>query len=383
MNLEEIAPRETAGSSTQARFSYQQEVIAYFCIQMFENLSIAKIFCDFHSDCAIEYVNGLIHFLQIKGIKNKAYSFADFKKNALKDMFSNYSKVKGKCKCTLITNATLDRNFRDLIRIKEAKQRSQLLSQNDSETLDSLESDCNNIIKENSDLLSKFIAEFEVLSEFPSFSETLVPKTITLTDYNIANLRNVLYDYMGERFSKEDAKNVYALFCQEIYQRSKITTPYDRYLTREYLAEKIQIPPFQRWLFSNVLSSADVQKLRRQSVLEAKLEKGGFSKEFIKNAMYVRAVARCWREKASKLQANRSLIEDFDFKLRNICVDVFEEHSRSASIDSLKMLKNLEGRLTELASGTLYQGKFEPDFARGLIWEATSQCKFRWDNGKK
>jgi hypothetical protein len=385
VNLETISPRETSGSSTQARFSYQQEVIAHYCIDMLQNDFVKKIFCDFHSDCVIEYADGFLNYLQIKGFKNKLFGTYDLK-DASNDMFSNFITAQGKCKNTLITNSQLERTLKGIIQIIEDKKRLSNISSEDLDKLEKWKNELKETLKNNHNLtlFDDFIDRMEIKSEFPSFSETLVANTITLTDYNVANLRNVLNDKMENNFKKEDVRNIYNMICKEIEKRSKITTKYDRYLDRDILLNRIHVPSFQRILFSNNLTKADVDRLKGQSVLEGKLEKGGFKKEFIENAKYVRSVARVWREKASKLQGNRELIQDFDFRLTNICLDVFEEHCRMLSLDSFKMLKDLEERLMNLAMEDKYSCiNFERDFARGLVWEATSQCKFRWDNGKQ
>ena len=60
---------------------------------------------------------------QIKGIKNKLFNVSDLKK-AIPDMFSNYVTAKGKCKCILVTNASLGRKLKTIMKYKENKNKN-------------------------------------------------------------------------------------------------------------------------------------------------------------------------------------------------------------------------------------------------------------------
>ncbi len=382
MNLNKIEPRETAGSSTQARYSFQAEYTAYQCIQLLDNPELVEVSCDFHSDCFVKDNRDFIIFYQVKGIKNRLFTVSEIKK-AIPDMFSNYVTAQGKCKSILVTNASIGRKLKKIMKYKDNKHRNVI---NDEELiiLNKIKNEWRKLVKDPLNLFDKFFYEFEIESEIPSFSESKKTNKMTLRDFNIRELKAVLDRTLNNNYSLEDVSHIYDMIFAEVQLKSRLTTRYDRTITKKDLMKLIQIPSSQMMLFEKTFTEDEINKIKDQSILEGKLEKGGFSRHFIKNAKLVRCVSRYYREKASKFKSNRNLINDFEYRLNNICLDVFEKHSRKEKYNSMEMLQEIEEKLIELSEKDKYEKlKFDSDFVRGLIWEATSQCKFRWDHEKK
>lgn len=382
MNLEQIVPREHAGSSTQSRFDYQREFIVYQCINMLENPEIAKIYCDFHDDCVVKDNSGLHTFYQVKGLKNKLFSASIFKKEALDGMFYNFCLADGQCKSVLVTNTQIDPDLRRIIESKDNLHRN-IATPEEKQILDSVKNEWSKIVHDEKGLLGKFVEEFEIMDSFPSFPET-VEGNATLRVFNINWLKSVLDNTLNNNFSIHDATIIHDIIYKEVQVRSLLSTRSNRFVTKEQILNKIEIPPFLRTNFSRKFTKEEIEKIKDQSILEGKLEQGGFSPYFIKNAKLVRCVTLFSREKLSKIRSIGNLIDDFEYRLTDICLDVFEEHAQRNVFNSHEMLNDLQAKLLALATEDKYKRlNLEPNFVKGLVWEATSQCKFRWDNGRK
>jgi len=380
VNLEEIVPRERAGSATQARFDYQREFIVYQCISMLGNPEIAKIYCDFHSDCVVKDNFDFHTFYQVKGIKNRLFSMSTFKKEALDDMFYNFCLADGHCKSILVTNAQVDIDLKRIIEIKENLHRN-IATSEEKEHLEATKADWLTSVKDEKGLFGKFVEEFEIMDSFPSFSENAIEDNATLKRFNINWLKVVLDKTLNNNFSIEDATITHDIIYKEVEAKSQLTTRSNRFITKDQLLNKIEIPPFQRTYFNQKFTREEIDRIKDQTILEGKLEQGGFSSYFIKNAKLVRCVTLFSREKLSKIKSIGNLIDDFEYRLTNICLDVFEEHAQKSVFNSHEMLNDLQNKLMALANDNKYRNlNLEPDFIKGLIWEATSQCKFRWDN---
>jgi len=236
-------------------------------------------------------------------------------------------------------------------------------------------------VKDEKGLFGKFVEEFEIMDSFPSFSENAIEDNATLKRFNINWLKVVLDKTLNNNFSIEDATITHDIIYKEVEAKSQLTTRSNRFITKDQLLNKIEIPPFQRTYFNQKFTREEIDRIKDQTILEGKLEQGGFSSYFIKNAKLVRCVTLFSREKLSKIKSIGNLIDDFEYRLTNICLDVFEEHAQKSVFNSHEMLNDLQNKLMALANDNKYRNlNLEPDFIKGLIWEATSQCKFRWDN---
>ena len=380
LNLEEIVPRERSGSSTQARFHYQKEFTLSQCINMLANPEIVKVYSDFHSDCVVKDNAGFHTFYQVKGITSKLLSESFFKREAIDDMFYNFSLADGDCRSVLATNADVDSELKKILEIKENLHKN-IATNEEKQHLEAVKTEWQQAITGSKSLFDKFVEEFEIQHNLPSFSETSIEGEMTLKAYNIKWLKEVLDKTLNNSFSIEDATLIHDMIFKHIESRTVLTTRSNRFITTEQLLDKIAVPPFQRIYFTHKFTPEEIDRIKDQTILEGKLEQGGFSPYFIKNAKLVRCVTLFSREKLSKINAVGNLIDDFEYSLTSICLDVFEDHVRRDVFNSLEMLKDLQAQLMVLASDPKYKMlNLDHNFIKGLIWEATSQCKFRWNN---
>jgi hypothetical protein len=379
VNLEEIVPRERAGSSTHARFGYQTEFIVYQCINMLADQEIIKVYCDFHSDCVVKDNKDFHVFYQVKGITTRLLSVSIFRKIALDDMFYNFSLADGNCRSILVTNAQVDSDLKRILEIKNHLH-SNALTPGEKEELQAVKTTWRPKIDEKG-LFDKFVEEFEVAENFPSFSETGLDSNPTLKSTNINWLKVVLDRTLTNNFSIEDSTHVHDMIYRFADEKSQLSTRYNRFITREELLDKIGVPSAFKVYFTHKFTDEEIESIKNQSILEEKLKNGKFSSYFIKNAKLVRYVTQYSREKLSQTRSIGNLIDEFEYKLTNICLEVFEEHVHNEVFNSLEMLNDLKAKLLLLAGEDAFK-KLElgPDFVKGLIWEATSECNFRWDN---
>jgi hypothetical protein len=289
------------------------------------------------------------------------------------------------CRSILATNADVDPELKRLLLIKENLHKNKLTPE-ENEILDSAKTDWRSSVTSVADdkgLFGRFIEEFEI-QQAPSFSEISVDGKMTLKDYNIKWLKSVLDKTLNNNFSIDDSTIIHDIIFKQIESKAQLATRSNRFITKEQLLEKIEIPPFQRIYFTHKFTPEEIDRIKDQTILEGKLEQGGFSSYFIKNAKLVRFVTQFSREKLSKFEAIGNLIDEFEYSLASICLDVFESHIQRTDFNSHEMLKDLQANLMSLASDPKYHAlHLDPNFVKGLIWEATSQCKFRWDNGSK
>lgn len=349
---------------------------------MLDNPEIVKVYCDFHSDCVVKDNKSFHTFYSVKGLKNKLLSISFFKKEALEDMFHNFALADGNCRSVLVTNASIDIELKKLLECKENHHKD-IATPEEKKLLEDTKTDWRPLVKDEKGLFDMFVEEFEILYNFPSFSETDAENHITLRNYNIKWLKAVLDKTLNNNFSLDDSAIIHDMIYKEVERKSSLSTRSSRFITKEQLLDKIEIPPFQRTYFNQKFSKEEIDRIKDQSILEGKLEQGGFSPYFIKNAKLVRCVTLFSREKLSKIKAIGSLIDEFEYRLTNICLDVFEEHARRNVFNSHEMLKDIQEKLLRLANDAKYRNlNLDPDFIKGLIWEATSQCKFGWENGR-
>lgn len=378
MNLEVIIPRERAGSLTQARFGYQTEFIVYQCIQLLENQNIAKVYCDFHSDCVVKDKNDFHTFYQVKGIKNKLFSVIYFRKNAIEDMFYNFCLADGNCRSVLVTNAQVDHDFEKLLEIKDnLNNKVATIQEIDELTL------VKNTWRPKVDskrLFNAFIDRFEVMDGFPSFSEKSCANGPTLRSTNIDRLKVVLDNNIGGNFSIEDAKEIHDMIYRLAEEKSQLKVRSNRFITKEELLDKVGVPTPLRINFNRKFSEQEIESLKDQSILADKLKQGAFTSIYIKNAKKVRYVTQYFRENLCQNKSNCALIDEFEYRLANACAEVFEEHSHKSIFDAQQMLKDLKKELLAIAEEEKFQRlKLDKDFIKGLVWEATSQCNLWWE----
>lgn len=393
VNLEKIEPREKAGSMTQARFSYQGEFIAHQCVEMLGDSTVLRVFCDYHSDCVVEGNDNGLTYYQVKGLKNKLLTPSYFLNEALPDMFSNYVNANGKCKSFLATNAPMNSELKEVMVLKRNKvndvanasdlqKLSNLISdwRQSALAVPAIERDYSEIVKLKDGLFDKFMLEFEIMDELPTFSEDITLGKKTLRDFNLLKLKTILDKAMGIGFVEQDVEEIYEMIENEVKYRSQLETRYNRYITRDMLFEKLKIPSYKKIYFDKSYEK-EADKLENQSVLVGKLEKGKFDQDYIQNAKLVRCVTKYIRSELSKMNATAKLIDDFEYRLVNICLDVLEDHRRrsNGSLDAWSVFKDLESKLIQLARDQKYEKLcLDVDFVKGLIWEATSECKIRW-----
>lgn len=347
---------------------------------MLDNPEIVKVYCDFHSDCVVKDNKSFHTFYSVKGLKNKLLSISIFKKEALEDMFHNFALADGNCRSVLVTNASIDNELKKLLECKENHHKG-IATPEEKKILQDTKTDWRPLVKDEKGLFDMFVEEFEILHNFPSFSETDAENHITLRNYNIKWLKAVLDKTLNNNFSLDDSAIIHGMIYKEVERKSSLSTRSNRFITKEQLLDKIEIPPFQRTYFNQKFSKEEIDRIKDQSILEGKLEQGGFSSYFIKNAKLVRCVTLFSREKLSKIKTIGSLIDEFEYRLTNMCLDVFEEHARRNVFNSHEMLKDIQEKLLTLANDAKYRNlNLDPDFIKGLIWEATSQCKFGWEN---
>ncbi|MCF7866226.1 DUF4297 domain-containing protein [Candidatus Woesearchaeota archaeon] len=378
MNLEATEPREQSGSKTQVRYDYQRDFCCNKCIELLDNEELKKVYCEFHSDCVTEDNRGNQTFYQVKGLKNKLVAITDFI-DALKDLYDCFVKSEGKSQCVMVTNA--QRN-RDIKRFFDARThiREGVATEKEKLTYSEFAQTIKKKLGSPENYFDGFMERIELMDESPTFSEEGKKKNNTLKELNLLQLKTVLDKRLNQNFDVKDVELIYEIIYQLVKDKSTVSERINRFVIAKHILEKIQLPAFQRVYFETNHNQEEVDKLKDQSILEGKLEKGGFSSIFIKNAKIVRYVTKFFREKASKFKSQKTIIDDFEFRLVNACSDVFEENMRKKDFNSYEMLKELEQKLTDIARDGKYASlNIEPEFVRGLIWEATSQCKFRWD----
>lgn len=380
-DIEKIQPREDSGSCTQSRYGFQREFIVFGCIEMLHDSSnIVKVYCDFHDDCVYLFKDGFYRFHQIKGQRG---NFTPSKlRQALPGMFHNYDMVGGNCETYLVTNAQMDSQLNKFFTAREHlkdgiadNEEKKLVKENKTR----LSKHIAKKIGKKNELIDSFLMDFKVIEEFPSFSTN--PKEIkaSLKDFNVNRLAAVLSDSIQEAFPLEDVEILYDDILGLVEEKSKLPTRANRFVTSEMIWDHLDVPESQKSLFSTDFTEEEVENLKNQSILQRKLESGGFTEEFIKRAKFTRYATKYFREKRSKYNSQRKLINDFEFRLQNVCVEIFEHYSRQKHFDSLAMLKDLKKGLIGLAKEEKYKKlDLNPDFVKGLIFEATSSCVFRW-----
>jgi hypothetical protein len=378
VNLETIVPRERSGSLTQARFAYQTEFIVFQCIDMLGNPDISKVYCDFHSDCVVKDNKDFHVFYSVKGIKNKLISIAFFKKEAMADMFHNFSLADGFCRSVLVTNAQVDSELEKLLEIKE-NLGSGIATTEELAKLTRVKDDWRPKV-DTKGLFNLFIDKFEIIDGFPTFSERSLESGPTLKSTNIDRLKSVLDNKLKEIFPIEDVKQMHEWNYRLAAEKSQLKVRSDRFITPKELLDKIYIPKPLHSYFDHEFTEEEIDNLKDQSILAQKLKNGAFSKLSIKNAKKVRYYTRYLREQFSQNESKRRLIDEFEYRLTSTCADVYEDHIHNPDFDPQQMLRELKNELKAIA----YEEKFatlnlDKDFIKGLIWEATSQCNIWWE----
>ena len=377
VDIRSIEPRENSGAITQIRFQYQKEFIAYKCIELLEQSDVSEVYCDFHDDCVVKYSDKKYHFYQIKGVRG-AFTLSKFKES-LPNMYHNFMMVKGKARCILVTNAQKDRSLENWT-ISRLNIRNNIATQDEILMVNKFIEELRSLVNEQ-DLFQQFMETIEIIEEFPSFKEIAESSKITITDYNINRLSSVISDTMGIPFKREDVANLYDIILNLVKEKSQLKTRADRCITKEMILNHLDLASTQREYFTTNHNTKEVEKLKDQTILQMKLEKGKFTKEFISRAKLLRYAAKYHKDKLSKMKYNKKVLDTFEFKLVDICVDVSEEHKRKEHFDSLLLLNDLKTKLIALTNNAEFQGlHLPPEFVKGLIFEATSKCSIRWSD---
>lgn len=379
MDLEQIKPREISGSQTIIRYDYQFSYTANRCIEMLDNPEIKRVYSEFHDDCVVEFESGFYEFCQVKGIKKKFLSKKLFLE-IISKAYENYKNHFNNCRCIIVSNTQVNSDINKFKVSREHIKRS-IQTSDEEELFNSyLKSLEKVIIDVDISILKNLLLEIEIIDEVPSFSE-LGEKNYTLDNFNMILLEKILLKKFGIEFEKEDISYLYDILKNLIREKSKSTLRQDKFITSDFIIDYLKIPDAQRKVFEKSLDSKEIEELANQSILEAKLKRAKFGEEFIQRAKLIRYQSKFITEKLSKSVLMKNLVDEFEYRLRNICVDIFEEFSREKNINSYLMLKKLEKCLIELASEKKYEKlEIDVDFIKGLIFEATSECVIRWSN---
>ena len=394
-NVQSSYPEESSGSMAQARFFYQHQYSAYWCILMLENKDIECVICEHHEDLLVKFRNGRYKFIQIK---TRAEGEGEWTLARLLQKDGENSKS--------ILEKLFDkkRNFglgqsHDYLFVSDmgASDGGQPTGLNTLKKLTSKDRD-----SWSAEEINKFALVVTKISEgikhsqredLEDFCHSLKVETgqtgrSSIRSHNIDKLHNVLTS-SAVNLQYPDLENIYDEILKLIRDANIVE---DEYLSHELIIKKktIQRQQVEEIIRATPGSKIYLERIEQQgqndsisaaeiTKLEEKTKNAGFDHDSILYLKDMRASANVFRRK-HHVGSARTRLEQLSMQVQRICVKVKNEAIKE-NLDGIDQWLLLEKYLTDLANSDKSQSNFplvEVDYLFGEVGNLTGKCKIRW-----
>jgi hypothetical protein len=319
--INELAPSETAGRDTIARFQAQFRAAAYECLAILDGKTIDRVYCDYHDDFVARHQSHgktLYHFFQVKTKDKKTYQWTKL------DIFGLTKKHK--CKPEKLAASFGGKLLLHTIRFKNAcgnvvfLTNIQVNDEVDGVATSLAASDFSN------DVLVKIIEGFnEAFCPGDPLSESLIHEKLKRLSFK-SGLQHLdphaeHFDALAReaifKFSEIDLEN---LECKEIIEnlvalvhrksfQNAIATMTEGELDDAAgigIADLLEILSISKGAYQALMAGGDPQAIRNASIIQRKLLAANASNEIIEYCSKWKVAWDVW------LRDKRHILAEFD-----------------------------------------------------------------------
>lgn len=390
-------PPESAGPLAQARFFYQHQYIAYWCIQMLGNKDIDQIICEHHDDLLVRWKSGQYYFMQVKTrtegegewtlaklfeTKNQTENSIIEKLYDKKCQFgrdqshlyffvSDMGSSNGGKPIGLHTLKNLNGKGRNSWNDEEKKDFTKIVGQFGKK-----------LRHERLDQIDDFCSSLNV--------ETWHPGKQSIRAFNISKLQEVIKLSFGVDLPYQDLNTLYegilkivrdanivedeAVPLARTVEQKTIQRQQIEGLIKGFSSSKIYLERVEPAGTDSLEENAEVTKL------EQKTFKVGFDPDSILHLKEMRASANYFYRQYRHVGSARKRLEQLSMQVQRICVKVKNE-GKSKNLDGIEQWLLLDKYLNELSEQDQKQANFPPvevDYLFGEVGNLTGKCKIHW-----
>jgi len=383
---------DNSGSVAQARFFYQHEYIAYWCIQMLINDKIEYIVCEHHEDFYICWEDGHYDFLQVKTRTEgqgewTLANLLEKKKGSSSILQKLYEKHRDfgnglSNKYVFVSNMGAGEpkkpNLKTLKNLNEQGYKN--WNDEDKKMFEQIFNSIKDKINHDDEtFFINFCLSLDIQTRQPS------PEYIAI--FNHEKLQEALKQSQGIDFVLPDIKKFYEGILRIVRDANIIEDDANQ---EKMIAQKTIHSQQIKKLIDTSSSVSYLERVERLPVddkipieltkLQEKTQAVKWDPDIITYLMDMRASTNLFYRKHSSLRQFKKRLQDLSHQVQRICIRVKTE-SKIDNLNGVQQWLLLNKYLEELADKDKNQGhkpEIGIDYLFGVAGELTCKCKIRW-----
>ncbi len=372
------------GADSSRRDRFQEHYAAQWCLKMLSDTSISEVICEYGEDIVINK-NGIFELHQVKTKQESVdeWKLADLipiigKTFAMAPYFGEVSR------CCFISNKGATGTLLELKKLLGLPQ-----GEWNNEEVEYFNNFCKNYSRNILNEITKVDPDTTItVEDIP----LLLIKLNILTDFhhmnrvgdtNIRNLRKHL-EINGHNhliYTDLELEELYDKLIGIVGKATIGRTKEEKTIDHDQVLGCIKHPRFRKTLYS-FPTKQEIDSAPGRTILEKKLNLGGFTSLFIGNAreemVSVMHQSRTW-----DFGQASELLEDIKFRVRHLCIDNYDRvctnqpgKERLGRLILDEITKDLP-RLIDYYNGANLPF-IDEIFLRGIAMSLTSECKLYW-----